>query len=314
MKIITLEDIKQAHIPYSKYLEWIDYPLRHRDDFVFPTKSRIAMDGSDYCNLMPCALPERNVLGVKVINRNEKRRNAGHLNLDSQILLYSYDTCELKAIIDGNYITAVRTAAVAVHTIINMAAEYHTISLVGLGNIMNAIGEMWFPMLPAKTVVKVFDYKNQAELFIDRFSSCEAVTFQLCKTYEELMQDSDLIISAVSYIEKDFCDQAIYKKGCTIIPVHMRGFMECDKTFDNVIVSDLVRAKGFQYYDQMRKVTYTDDILNQTAAAREKADDRIIIYNLGLAITDLVFADHIYNELADGKRDIVLGTSRKEYI
>lgn len=314
MKIISIEDIKKSNIGFNKFLEWIDYPLRHRSSFIFPTKSRMELTGSDYCNLMPCALPEKDVLGIKIINRNKKRRDEGRLNLDSQILLYSYETCELKAIMDGNYITTIRTAAVAVHSIINMVEMHDIVSLVGLGNIMNAVGEIWFPTLQKKTIVKLLDYKNQADQFISRFSRYDNIEFVLCKTYDDLMMDSDIILSAVSYIENDFCNQKVYKKGCTIIPIHLRGFMECDKTFDNIIVSDLVRAKGFKYYDQIKTITYTDDILTNKCRVRNNVDDRVLIYNLGLAITDLYFADLIYNEIESEKKDFSLGTDKKFYV
>lgn len=314
MKIITFNDIKSAKIGYLDYLNWIDYPLRHRTDFVFPTKSRIGLSGSDYCNLMPCALPSKNILGVKVINRNEQRRVQGHLNLDSQILLYSYDTCELKAIMDGNFITTVRTAAVAVHTIMNMVDNYNVVSLVGLGNIMNAVGEIWFPTIKKNIVVKLMDYKNQARLFMQRFSRYEHISFEICKSHEELMSDSDLVISAVSYIENDFCKQEVYKKGCTIIPIHLRGFMDCDKSFDNIIISDLIRAEGFKYYNEMKRVTYTDDILLNNELARKNSDERVIIYNLGLAITDLYFAELLYEEIKLVTKDIMLGTSSKYFL
>lgn len=314
MRIITLKDIKENEIEYAQYLDWIDYPLTHRSEFIFPTKSRMGLNGSDYCNLMPCALPSKNIMGVKIINRNERRRELGRLNLDSQILLYSYDTCELKAIMDGNYITTVRTAAVAVHSIIKMAGEYNVVSLIGLGNIMNAVGEIWFPTVSKKTTIKLMDYKDQATTFISRFSRFDKIEFIVCSSYEELMSDSDLVLSAVSYIENDFCDQKIYKKGCTVIPIHLRGFMECDKTFDNIIVSDLIRAEGFKYYSEMRKISYTDDILLGKETARRDKGDRIIIYNLGLAITDLYFADRINQIIESQTNQIELGTNNKFYI
>ena len=105
MKTITFEDIKALNIDAQTYYDWIDFPLRNRDKFTLPTKVKIPMVGDDYCNIMPCAFPDGNVLGLKVINRNENRRNDGRINLDSQILLYSYETCDLLCVMDGNYIT-----------------------------------------------------------------------------------------------------------------------------------------------------------------------------------------------------------------
>lgn len=265
---------------------------------------------------MPCVLKKHNVMGMKVINRNERRRSEGMVNMDSQILLYDYDKCMIKALLDGNYITVVRTAAVAVHTIFNMVDDYSVVSLVGLGNVMNAIGEMWFPLLNSKLVVKVMKYKNHAEQFVERFSKYENIEFRICDSYDELMSDSKLILSAVSFIENDFCDPAIYKKGCTIIPIHVRGFMNCDKVFDNIIVSDMVRIKEFSHYYEMKKITLTDVALRNEKAIRENADDRGIVYNLGLSSLDLYFADKIYKlmEIRENSKDFTLGTQEKYYI
>ena len=129
---------------------------------------------------------------------------------------------------------------------------------------------------------------------IERFGKYDNITFVVCDTYDELMKDSDLVISSVTYAESDFCDPSVYKPGCTILPVHMRGFMECDLQFDHMIVSDMVRAKGFKYFDSYKKVTLTDDILEGKVKVRENPEDRVLIYNLGLAITDLYFASKIY--------------------
>lgn len=295
MKLITFNDIKALNITPHQSYEWIDFVLRNRDKFVLPTKVRIPLEGSDYCNVMPCSMPDGKFFGLKVINRSEARREQGDLNLDSQILLYDYDSANLKAILDGNYITTIRTAAVAVHSIMNFAGDYETVAMVGLGNIGVAIGDILFEMIKDKKVtVKLYNYKDHAKRFIDRFGKYENVNFVTCDTYDELMSDSDLVISSVTYIENDFCDPSVYKKGCTVIPVHMRGFMESDLVFDHIIVSDMVRAKGFKYFDSYKKVTLTDDILEGKVKVRENKDDRVLIYNLGLAITDLYFASEIY--------------------
>ena len=296
MKLISFEDIKALKISSGQSYEWIDFVLRNRDKFVLPTKVRIPLEGSDYCNIMPCSMPGRRFFGLKVINRSEKRREMGELNLDSQILLYDYDTANLLAIMDGNYITALRTAAVAAHSVMNFSPEFDTIAMLGLGNIGVATGDILFGLIKdRKVTVKLLRYKNQAERFAERFSGYTNLKFEIVDRYEELMKDSDVILSAVTYAEDDFCDPSIYKPGVTVIPVHMRGFMECDPLFDHVIVSDMIRAQGFKYFDRYKKVTLTDDVLDGKVPVREKSTDRVLVYNLGLAITDIYFAAQIYS-------------------
>ncbi len=314
MKLIDFETIKGLGISAEQSYEWIDFVLRNRDKFVLPTKVRIPLEGSDYCNLMPCSMPENKFFGLKVINRSELRRKNGSLNLDSQILLYDYDSADLKAIMDGNYITTIRTAAVAVHSVLNFSKDFESIAMIGLGNIGVAIGDILFELEKGKKyTVKLYKYKDHAERFIERFKKYSNITFLICEDINELMTDSDLIISSVTYAENDFCDPSIYKQGCTIIPVHMRGFMECDIAFDHVIVSDMIRAKGFKYFDSYKKVTLTDDILAGKEKVREEKTERVLIYNLGLAITDLYFASMIY-EMVEGKNIQAMRPSTNFYV
>lgn len=307
MKIITFEQIKKLSISPDEYYNWIDDVLKHREEYQMPTKTRIKLGESDYFNVMPCATPEKDdFIGTKIVSRNDLRHRKGGLNLDSQIYLYKQSTCELLAVMDGTYITTVRTAAVAAHTFLNLVNDYKTIAMIGLGNIGTSIGEILFPKLPKDKEIKIklFKYKDHAERFQKRFQKYHQINFEIIDNYNDLMKNSDVIISSVSFVEQDFCNEKIYKPGCTIIPVHMRGFMECDKTFEHIIASDMERIKGFKYYDSYKKLSSTDDVLFNHKPLRERPTDRVIVYNLGLSITDLYFAGKLYNKLSSKIADI----------
>ncbi len=296
--IITIDQdqIESLNISAREKYDWIDQALKNKKDYVLPTKTRMPLNATDYFNVMPCALPSENALGLKVVTRNEARRKRGDLNIDGDIMLYSYEDFLPLALIDGAYITTVRTAAVAVHSMLNLAAAHKTIAMIGLGNIGTEIGNILFELIKKeKTIVKLFRYKDHAEKFIERFRGYTNLTFEICDSYEDLMKDSDVVFSSVTYVEKDFCDPSVYKKGCTIIPVHLRGFKECDKSFDHIITSDLVSIQKFENYEKMKKMSYLDDIFADLQSY--KPDNRTIIYNLGLAIYDLFFASKIYKKI-----------------
>ena len=259
---ISREQIESLVITAQEKYDWVDTTLRHKSEYVLPTKTRMPLKENDYFNVMPCALPSENVLGLKVVTRNENRRLRGQNNIDGDILLYSYDDFLPMALIDGSYITTIRTAAVAVHSLLNFAPKREVIAMIGLGNIGTEIGHILFPIIKNdKTIIKLYRYKDQAEKFVDKFNHYTNLEFQYCDTYESLMADSDVIVSAITYIEGDFCDPSVFKEECTVIPVHLRGFKECDRTFDHVITSDLVSIKKFQYYDQIKKLSYIDDLI-----------------------------------------------------
>ena len=84
---------------------------------------------------MPVILPSINYGGVKLVTRYPKRNPS----LDSEILLYDLKTGENVALMDGNWITTMRTGAVAAHSIRLLAnPEFSVIGFIGLGNTARA--------------------------------------------------------------------------------------------------------------------------------------------------------------------------------
>ena len=228
------------------------------------------------------------------MTRSEIRRDRGDENLNSNLLLYEYDTLSPIAYMNADLITTARTAAIAVQSAVLFTNNVSVISMVGLGKIGTMIGDILFDLIEHPIRVKVYKYKDQAEAFIKRYSEKKNLVFEIVESYDELMKDSDLIFSSVTYMEGDFCNADIYKSGCTIIPVHMRGFMECDKSFDHIITNDLESIKKFRYYDKMKKLSLSYDLM-QNGNIREKVEDRVIVYNLGIAYYDIFFAKKIYD-------------------
>ncbi len=314
MKLVSHEMIRKLHIPAQDCYKWIDYAMKQRDIFVNPHKTRIPLEGSNYFNVMPCVIPTDNRMGLKVVTRSDKRREQGKLNLDSKIMLYSYDTCELLAVMDANYITTMRTAAVAVHSMLNLVQNYSVIAMLGLGNIGTSIGDILFELLQNKDItIKIYKYKDQAERFAKRYEQYTNLHFVICDSYSDLMEDSDVIISSVTYASEDFAPASIYKPGCTVIPVHMRGFMDCDLHFDHVITSDLESIQSFKYFGQFKKLSLLNDVIYEPDKVRNNEDERIIVYNLGLALHDILYASKIYDALGT-TGDIDLSLDPKDYL
>ena len=53
--------------------------------------------------------------------------------------MFNTDSKEFLVLVDGNWITALRTGAVAVHSITNFAKnDYKTVGIIGLGNVARA--------------------------------------------------------------------------------------------------------------------------------------------------------------------------------
>ena len=259
---------------------------------------KISMKPSDgiFCNVMPGIIPAdisplgHSVGGVKVVTRYPDRNPS----LDSKILLFNADTGENLALMDGNFITAMRTGVVAAHSVKLFAKKnYSALGIMGLGNTARA-----FMLVLAETdkrniSVKLLKHKGQEELFAQRFSGCEHLSFEYVNTPEDLVQGSDVVVSAVTYAPEDFCRDECFGEGVLIVPVHTLGFTNCDLFFDKVFADDTGHVKHFRNFGKFRCFAEVCDVLNGEARGRENDSERIIAYNIGISLHDINFAAHI---------------------
>jgi len=290
--IIDKSTILNLNIEPKVLYEWAEQSMYHVQDCILPQKIRINFENAEYAHFLPCAIPMENVFGVKVVTRSMNRTGGA---IDADILLYDKNSLELIALMDGSFITQARTAAVSVCAMLNAVENYDVIAMVGLGGIGTLIGKILFEKIKDKKItVKLFDYKDHAKKFIDQFQHYQNIKFEICNTYEKLMSGSDVVFSSVSYIENDFCDSTVYKKGCTVIPVHLRGFMECDREFDHIITSDLENVKNFKYYKDFKRLSDWNEIISGKKKVRENPDERVLIYYSGLGVYDIYFAKKIW--------------------
>ena len=308
IKIFDFETCKEigGKLPANKFYEWIDFALKNKSSFVMPAKTRISQENGDYYHSMPCMYEKENIACNKVIGRHTLKPDEKRSVMMSDLLLYEADTGILKAVMDVEYITTLRTGASAAHSVLMYAKkDFKTIGLFGLGNIMFACVEVLLSQIEDREVVfKLYKYHNHEERFMKRFSKYDNVSFELCDTYEETVKDSDVIISAVTRATEDFASDDCYKKGCTVIPIMTLGFQNCDLFFDKVFTDEIEQIKGFKYFDKFKSIANNTDVLLGKAEGRTNDEERILVYNYGLAVHDLYFALQFYNNSLNLEKEI----------
>lgn len=103
----------------------------HKPEYQLPPKISLHPKDDDFINTMPCLLPhEANRYEVKIVSRVKGRTPA----LKSDSMLYDVTTGELLAVIDCDYITTMRTGAVAALAVDTLKKSYvKKIALMRLG-------------------------------------------------------------------------------------------------------------------------------------------------------------------------------------
>ena len=297
MKIIGFEDIRKIGIEPMQCFQWVEEMISNKEDALLPSKTHMNMPGNVFCNVMPSIIniSEKHIGGVKIVTRYPERKPS----LDSKILLFDAETGCFLALMDGNWITAMRTGAVAAHSIVTLAKkDYSTIGIIGLGNtaraslmVLNAV-EKNRPL-----DIKLLRYKNQAELFKERFQDFTNISFEIVDTADEVVRGTDVVLSCATYFEEDICKDDAFDEGVLVVPVHTRGFTNCDLFFDKIFADDTGHVDHFNNFSKFKYYAEISDVLNGRAVGRENDKERILAYNIGVSIHDINYAARIYHML-----------------
>ncbi len=297
MKIITADEVEGLHVAPAECVEWVKNAFLIKDRCQLPAKMSVHPSGNDFFTTMPCLLPEESHrFGVKVVSRILGRNPA----LKSDLMLFDSSGGELLALVDCNWITAMRTGAVATLAIKTFrSAHAKTYSFVGLGSTARAtLACLLDTCSDERLRIRLFRYKDQAEQIIDRFASYPNVAFETADTMEQLVEGTDVLVSCITdagglLVEED----SLFKPGILVVPVHTRGFQNCDLFFDKVFADDTDHVKGFRYFSQFREFHEFSEVLSGACRGRESERERILSYNIGLGLHDVYFANRIYNLL-----------------
>ncbi len=298
VSIIQQQQIDALIISPKECIEWVKQGFLMKDEAQMPAKLSVHPQGEDFMTSMPCLLPKHNgkkYFGLKLVSRIEGQTPT----LKSDITLYDAETGQLLAIMDGDWITAMRTGAVAALAARTFQRKgVDTYSMIGLGNIARAVALCLIADNEDRHItIRLMRYKDQAEQFIERFKGHNNVTFEIIDNPTAFLSEADVVISCVTVAtELLFPDNSLYKKGVTIIPVHVRGFQNCDLFFDKVFGDDTGQIQTWKYFNQFHEYDEIHHVLQGKNPGRTNDDERILSYNYGLALHDIVFASKIYEK------------------
>lgn len=297
MKIISQQQIRSLNISPALCVEWVKESFALKERAKLPAKISLHPQENDFFNTMPCLLPEPyNCFGVKIVHRIK----GATPTLGGDILLYNSQNGELLAMLDADWITTMRTGAVATLAMQTLRKNNtQTYGFIGLGNTGRATMLCLLESEPDEMHhILLLRYKDQAEQFIERFKNYPNASFSICDDIKELVAQSDVIVSCITEAQGLLCDNdSLYKKGCLVVPVHTRGFQNCDLCFDKVFADDTAHVCGFKYFNQFRQFAELQDVIEGKKPGRDSDEDRILSYNIGLGLHDVLFASKIYDIL-----------------
>lgn len=292
-RIISQKDIEALSITPEESVEWVKEAFLLKHECQLPPKVSLHPRGNDFFNTMPCILPPSyHTYGCKVVSRIK----GNHPALKSELMVFDTLTGDMTALMNADWITARRTGAVAALAINTLRkSDARIYSFIGLGEMAKATLDCFFATNSEKElVVRLKRYKDQAEKIKELYNDIPNVRFEISETMEDLVKDADVIVSCITEADGLLLkDISLFKPGVLVVPVHTRGFQNCDMVFEKVFADDEGHVKGFKYFNQFRKFGELGNVLRGLIPGRESDDERILSYNIGLGLHDVFFANKI---------------------
>lgn len=205
---------------------------------------------------------------------------------------------------DATYITAIRTGASSGLTAKYFArkdSEVLTVIGTGVQGKYNTL--CMLHILKKLKTIKIYDsYTPSINGFISQMSPLIGDKIEIVKAsgYEDAMANADVIIASTAMLHEPILFDKWVKPGALVLAVQRHGWNEDVLTkFDKVVVDDfqqfssLIQAKGC--YHPFPDAPYAElgDVISGKKAGRENKEERIINFNCGLAINDMVVGANV---------------------
>ena len=202
MKTITNRDVTELNISPEQCVEWVRDAFILKSECQLPAKMAVHPSGNDFFMTMPCLLPASyGRFGVKVVSRIVGRQPA----LKSDMMLFDSTSGELLSLVDCDWITAMRTGAVAALAIKTLrSSKARDYAFIGLGSTARATLRCLLATCGCEQLnIRLFRYKDQAERIVAEFADVPNARFTIVDTASDYMifdaSNDQLLIEGINY-------------------------------------------------------------------------------------------------------------------
>lgn len=284
-----------------------------------PLRTNIQAPKHEGCFLfMPAYVEEMDTASLKIINIFPHNIDNGIPSSPAQVLLIDGKTGIVIAVLDGTYVTQLRTGAASGAAFDVLARKDARIgALIGTGG---QAATQLEAMLAARDIkeVRVFDLNyDRTKEFADRMQeelASYGAKIVAAKTSDEAVEGADLLIT-VTPSSKPVFDASKVKEGATISCVgayqpHMQEMDPAILTRASKIYFDSKEAVLSESGDiliPLEQGTITEDdftgdlgnVIKGELAGRENEEEIIVFETVGVATQDLVAARTIYDKAVE---------------
>jgi ornithine cyclodeaminase/alanine dehydrogenase-like protein (mu-crystallin family) len=278
-----------------------------RGDAVLPLRNLMRLpDGSGLIGMMPGYLGEPKSFGLKVVSVMPGNHGTGYDSHQGVVMLFGLEHGEPLAILDGNAITAIRTAAASAAATDALAREdAGDLALIGSGAQARSHLEAMAAVRPLRQVRVWSRNRESAERFA---REAAAVPIEIVATAEDAVRGADLICTTTAAKEPVL-------RGAWLSPgAHVNAVGAC---FPSSRELDSEAVKRSRFFTDCRESCFAEsgdfrlardegaigdehlrgeigEVFTGRVAGRTSPDDITVYESLGIALEDLAAAHFIH--------------------
>jgi ornithine cyclodeaminase/alanine dehydrogenase-like protein (mu-crystallin family) len=240
-------------------------------------------------------------LAVKSLVMNPRNREKGLSEINSLVTLLDSETGIPLAVIDGNWVTAVRTAGLSAVAAKRLARpESSVITFVGCGVQANSHLKTFADLFPLAEV-RAFNRGRENREALCQTAEAMGLVAHSCERVEEAIEGADLIISSVSW-SKDtlpFIDASWVKPGAfaSVVDLGVSWIDDSMAVFDRIIIDDLEQESQMEHPIVDLSLVKGDlcGLVTEDVHGRLASDEKTAFVFRGFALGDLALATLAYN-------------------
>ena len=302
---LTPEHIAELDMQMAQVIDIVEQGLAEhgRGQVENPPKPGIHATSNSFIHAMPAYFKTLGIGGLKWVSGYPDNRAKGLPSIMGMVILNDMETGAPVCMMDGTWITAVRTAAVSAVTAKYCAnPDSKVMGVVGAGvqgyyNLL-AIKEV----LPGLETVKITDIKREAaEKYKSELAAKADVEIIVSDEVGPVAQGSDIIVTATQRLAKPIIKNEWFKAGCLGLGLEASRAWEGAAILgaDKFVTDDWGQTKSFHAqgaFPDGLPASHLElgSIINGECKGRDSSDQRILAINIGLALEDILMANYLF--------------------
>ena len=323
---LSQEDIISLDIPYEDVILAVEKVMSAHAKGLCQLPSKIHVNPLDgtYLNAMPAFIGgEYNMCGLKWVSGYPSNRQKGLPVTWGIMVLNDYETGAPLAIMDARWITAVRTAAVAAATAKYCAKQdVKAMTIIGAGEQGKWNARLMTIVKPSIEKIYISDlYPQAVESYLAKMQplmpDTEIIPIHNDAERQSAIDESDILLTATQRGNKPiiYCD--MLHPGMLGLPLESTAWEGKTYTHADRFVCDdkgLVETynRDGKYTDGLPEKIYTiGEIINGDVPGRLNDDEFVIASSHGVALSDVILAQMIYEKALELNAGVTLPLLRE---